>query len=142
MVFFETLVKWSEASTIHGVVYAIEPKRNIFLRLLWLSILCAAAILTTWMTLGILNEWKDNPVVTTIKTTAYPINKLDFPAITICNQGFNIKTMYKFHKLMPDKWEPWFNRYVVRKLGHYLGMPSPGSKVAVRKFCCMTGISV
>ena len=53
------------------------------------------------------------PVVTTIKTTALPINDLDFPAVTVCNQGFNVKTMYKFHKLMPEKWEPWFDRYVI-----------------------------
>ena len=51
--------------------------------------------------------------MTTIQTTALPINELDFPAVTICNQGFNVKTMYKFHKLMPEKWEPWFSRHVV-----------------------------
>ena len=59
MVFFETLVKWSEASTIHGVVYAVEPKRNIVLRLLWLVILFAAAILAIYMSVTILNDWKD-----------------------------------------------------------------------------------
>ena len=51
-------------------------------------------------------------MVTTIQTTALPISELDFPAVTICNQGFNVKTMYKFHKLMPEKWEPWFSRHV------------------------------
>ena len=60
MVFFETLVKWSEASTIHGVIYAVEPKRNVVLRLLWLLILCAAAILAIYMSMTILNDWKDN----------------------------------------------------------------------------------
>ena len=59
MVFFETLVKWSEASTIHGVVYAVEPKRNIVLRLLWLVILGAAAFLAVYMSVTILNDWKD-----------------------------------------------------------------------------------
>ena len=59
MVLFETLVKWSEASTIHGVVYAVEPKRNIVLRLLWLVILCAAAFLAVYMSVTILNDWKD-----------------------------------------------------------------------------------
>ena len=53
-------------------------------------------------------------MVTTIQSTAFPINNLDFPAVTICNQGFNIKTMYKFPELMPEKWEPWFDRYVKR----------------------------
>ena len=62
MVFFETLVKWSEASTIHGVIYAVEPKRNIFLRLLWLLILCAAAFLAVYMSVTILNDWRDQVI--------------------------------------------------------------------------------
>ena len=62
MVFFETLVKWSEASTIHGVIYAVEPKRNVFLRLLWLLILCAAAFLAVYMSLTILNDWRDQVI--------------------------------------------------------------------------------
>ena len=32
-------------------------------------------------------EWKDNPIMTTVNTTAYPIKNIDFPAITICSQG-------------------------------------------------------
>ena len=32
-------------------------------------------------------EWKDNPTITTIQTTAYPIKNIEFPAITICSQG-------------------------------------------------------
>ena len=33
------------------------------------------------------NEWQDNPIITTINTTAYPIQNIEFPAITICSQG-------------------------------------------------------
>ena len=32
-------------------------------------------------------QWKESPTITTISTTAYPIKKVDFPAITICSQG-------------------------------------------------------
>ena len=32
-------------------------------------------------------EWKANPTVTTINTSAYPIKNVEFPAITICSQG-------------------------------------------------------
>ena len=32
-------------------------------------------------------EWKDNPTTTTVNTTAYPIENVEFPAITICSQG-------------------------------------------------------
>ena len=32
-------------------------------------------------------EWQDNPTITTINTTAYPIKNIEFPSITICSQG-------------------------------------------------------
>ena len=32
-------------------------------------------------------EWKENPTITTVNTTAYPIEMIDYPAITICSQG-------------------------------------------------------
>jgi len=35
------------------------------------------------------NDWQDNPVITTVGTTAYPIQKIEFPAVTICGQGNN-----------------------------------------------------
>ena len=33
------------------------------------------------------NDWQDNPVLTTVSTTAMPISEIEFPAITICGQG-------------------------------------------------------
>ena len=32
-------------------------------------------------------EWQASPTITTINTTAYPIKRVEFPAITICSQG-------------------------------------------------------
>ena len=32
-------------------------------------------------------NWKEQPVITTINTVAYPIENIEFPAITICSQG-------------------------------------------------------
>ena len=33
------------------------------------------------------NDWQDNPVLTSVSTTAMPIAEIEFPAITICGQG-------------------------------------------------------
>ena len=35
----------------------------------------------------IYEEWQSQPVLTTIGTTGLPIEKIKFPAITICGQG-------------------------------------------------------
>ena len=33
------------------------------------------------------NNWKDDPVLTSVGTTGHPIEKISFPSITICPQG-------------------------------------------------------
>ena len=33
------------------------------------------------------NDWQENPVLTSVKTTGKPISEMEFPAITICSQG-------------------------------------------------------
>ena len=32
-------------------------------------------------------DWQEKQVITTINTTAYPVEHVEFPAITICSQG-------------------------------------------------------
>ena len=32
-------------------------------------------------------DWQDDPVITVINTTSYPISNIEYPAITICSQG-------------------------------------------------------
>ena len=50
-------------------------------KLLFYFIYIIHSTIETW------NEWQDNPTITTINTTAYPIQNIEFPAITICSQG-------------------------------------------------------
>jgi hypothetical protein len=35
------------------------------------------------------SDWQENPVLTTVKSTSYPVDKIEFPALTICGQGSN-----------------------------------------------------
>ena len=45
------------------------------------------AISSIYSTYYAYKDWKDNPTITTVNTTAYPIKSIEFPAITICSQG-------------------------------------------------------
>ena len=38
-------------------------------------------------------QWQDNPVLTTVKTSAYSVSNIEFPAITICGKGSNDATL-------------------------------------------------
>ena len=59
MVFAITLREWSEASTIHGVRYACEPRRNILLRVLWVAIVSFSAVIAIHMSVTIYFDWKE-----------------------------------------------------------------------------------
>ena len=43
--------------------------------------------LGTYWSIAAYNDWQANPVITTIKTSAFPIKDVEFPAVTICGQG-------------------------------------------------------
>ena len=49
-------------------------------------------------------EWKENPIMTTVNTTAYPIKNIDFPAITICSQGASKDVM---DGILLNQFEDW-----------------------------------
>ena len=44
-------------------------------------------LFSIYTTVNSYKEWKDSPTITTVNTTAYPIESIDYPAITICSQG-------------------------------------------------------
>ena len=53
-------------------------------------------------------DWRQNPTITVINTTAYPIQNIEFPSITICSQGLAKDIMEKVIELQ-------FKRYLVSK---------------------------
>jgi hypothetical protein len=42
---------------------------------------------------GTLTDWEENPVQTVIESTAYPVQNIPFPSITVC-PGANNRPMY------------------------------------------------
>ena len=53
-------------------------------------------------------DWKLDPTITVINTTSYPIENIEFPAITICSQGLAKGIMEKVVVLQ-------FKRYLISK---------------------------
>ena len=49
-------------------------------------------------------SWEDNPILTTVSTTAFPIHSLEYPAITICGQGMATDTL---DKVLKERFESW-----------------------------------
>ena len=52
------------------------------------------------MSLDAYQAWEDDPIITTVSTTALPIHDLEYPAITICGQvGTTLRALLPFHSL-------------------------------------------
>ena len=82
-----TLKQYASVSTAHGISYIFEDGRFFIERIIWAAVVIAALSFAICMSISAFHNWKDNPVLTSVKTTGLPIEKIEFPAITICSQG-------------------------------------------------------
>jgi hypothetical protein len=80
---------YSEHSTIQGVIYIFQTNQTQVGKVFWSIVTIAMIILGTYWSICAYQDWRENPVVTTIKTSALPIKEISFPAVTICGQGMN-----------------------------------------------------
>ena len=81
-----TVKDYSESTTIHGISYIFESGLSALERLLWICVVCVFLGFAVGLSVQAYINWKDNQVLTTIGTTGYPIEKIEFPAITVCAQ--------------------------------------------------------
>ena len=81
-----TVKDYSESTTIHGISYIFESGLSALERLLWICVVCVFFGFAVGLSVQAYINWKDNQVLTTIGTTGHPIEKIEFPAITVCAQ--------------------------------------------------------
>ena len=85
--FSRTLFEYAEASTTHGISYIFERGRLILERVFWvIVVIIAIGFAGTWSFMAY-DEWRGDPILTTVSTTGLPIQDVPFPSITICAQG-------------------------------------------------------
>ena len=84
--FSRTAKGYAASTTIHGIQYIFEEKQKGLDRVLWIIAVGVSIFLALLLSFSAYIEWKENPVLTTVGTTGYPIEKVDYPAITICAQ--------------------------------------------------------
>ncbi len=86
----ELLQNFCDESSIHGIQY-LAPSRGYLKRCLWILLLVVAFTLAGGVVHSLIENWNDNPIVTTFSTTNYPVQKILFPSITVC----------------PNQYDPW-----------------------------------
>ena len=64
-----------------------EDDRLFIERVLWVVVIIIAIYIAAFFSIKAYVNWQENPVLTSVGTTGYPIEKVEFPSITICAQG-------------------------------------------------------
>ena len=85
----KTANEYASDSNLHGIAYFCEDGLLVAERILWVVIVILAFIIAILMTVAAYNSWQADPVLTSVGTTGFPIEEVDFPAITICSQGIS-----------------------------------------------------
>ena len=86
----KTVKEYSESSTVHGVGYIFASGQHVLERLLWVLVVLVGISLATFFSVEAYLAWGDFPVITSVSTTALPIEDLAWPSVTLCNQGRGI----------------------------------------------------
>ena len=97
--------EFASHSSIHGISYIFNKKLGFLDRLLWLFVVLGSLTWALWMMNSSYAFWKDNQVITTLKTSPKPVTDLNFPAVTICANGLHMDLVEKvlFNDFM--KWK-------------------------------------
>jgi hypothetical protein len=82
-----TAHEYADVATTHGIYYIFESGRLLFERVFWVIVVILALFFAISLSISAYNNWKANPVLTSVGTTGHPIEKIAFPSITICPQG-------------------------------------------------------
>ena len=83
----KTFVEYGGSTTIHGIPYILEEGRTLFERVLWVVLFTLCAFVSLFLTYRIYKSWDEDPILTTVGTTEYNIENIEYPSITICAQG-------------------------------------------------------
>ena len=82
-----TAKEYASATTIHGLSYIASPEHPTAARIFWVLVVIMALSSTTFQMLSLRAQWEEQPVITNLETIAWPIEDIEFPAVTICPQG-------------------------------------------------------
>ncbi|CAF4916555.1 unnamed protein product [Pieris macdunnoughi] len=72
-------------STLHGLRYIGDKKLTWLERFFWLAAFLCSIVCAGFFILNVYAKWRKSPMIVSINPEDMPLNKLPFPALTICN---------------------------------------------------------
>jgi hypothetical protein len=77
------LIEYGQKSTIAGLHYAFKQKQSMIGRVIWMISLAILTFLGFWLSLKNYEQWKEEPVLTTITTTGSLLIEQNFSYIEL-----------------------------------------------------------
>ena len=96
---FQILNDFTRQSTIAGLHHVAKNEESTLRKIIWLLSIVLLAFLGVFVSVQNYLDWKNEPVLTTVASTGYPVSGIPFPSVVICSQGIDMETvqsaMYK-----------------------------------------------
>ena len=64
-----TITQYGKSTTIHGIAYVFDESSSLIEKFIWLIIFALATFFAISFSLEAYQQWQDDPVLTTLKTT-------------------------------------------------------------------------
>ena len=88
-----------EATTLHGFAY-LQSSYSACVRIFWSIAVLAGFFLAAFFLQGQLSEWEKNQTITTLQSIATPIQKVQFPTVTVSTYRVFQLDMLHFKRLL------------------------------------------
>jgi hypothetical protein len=101
---------YCKSSSIHGLQYLTTGEEiSWFDHIIWAVALTVSLCICILLLLALNEDWDNNPVVTSIDSTSYPIQNISLPGVTICPSGYDIMAFVQRKVVLNIK----FNKHFV-----------------------------
>jgi len=86
---FHLWEEYAKEGYILGLSY-INRQRPCLESFPWIILLVTSVPITGFFVSELVQDWRSNPVQITMKSMSYPVQKIPFPTLTVCPQGYSI----------------------------------------------------
>ena len=101
----QTLMKYSEETSVHGIGYVFNKSQPLSDRIIWFLSVVLFLTFACFFVLLAYNQWQDSPTITNLEKTTKDVTELEFPGVTICASGLNMKAVRKVIEKDFEGWE-------------------------------------
>lgn len=85
----QTIHAFAEAFTAHGIHYIFERGASFASKFFWVIVVVLFSIFAGFSMKQAIEDFNNNPILTSVKNTGLSITKIKYPTIVICGQGSN-----------------------------------------------------